>query len=129
MTPYRDGDEELEPWMGARKVALKDYQGKGFYYKGRYFLNDPDRLIEEAGGTWPDGVFGLIETPIALDALGIVDDLEQSDAAYEDYEVSEAGVEAIKEFCEKWNGRYADRSYSPDFETGITSDNEVGEQA
>ena len=124
MTPYRDDDEELELWREAKKVGLKDYQGNGFYYKGRYYFCDPDELIEEAGGLWPEGVFGTIETPITLDAVVILDDLEQSDDAYEDYEVSDAGARAIKEFCNEWNRLYADRSYYPDYETGITNDDE-----
>ena len=120
---------ERDLWAKAKKVALADYQGRALYFKGEYYFDDPDELVRDAGGAWPEMVFGTIETPIALYALGIVYDLEQSDAAYDDYEVPDEGVTEIEEFCDRWNARYADRSYCPDFETGITNDDEAGGQA
>lgn len=40
----------------------------------------------------------------------IIEDLEESDEAYEDYEVDEAGREFIRAFAEQYNDRYADES-------------------
>ena len=122
---YQGTDEEL--WAKAEKVAYKDYQGRGIYYNEKFYFDDPGGLMADAGGVWPEMVYGTIESPIALDAFRIIDDLEQSEEAYEDYEVSVEGCRAIEEFCERWNRRYADTSYSPDFETGITNADEAGE--
>ena len=110
-----------ETWEKAKKVPLKDYDGDCMYIdegEGEYHF-DPEDIILAYGGKWPEGVYGTIKTPIVLDALEIVDALEQSDAAYEDYEVPDDGVKAIKDFCEQWNERYGDKSYLPDFNIGI----------
>ena len=109
-----------ETWEDARKVPLNDYKGDCLYVdtdEGEYYFDARDILL--GYGEWPEGVYGTIETPIVLDALEIVDGLEQSDAAYEDYEVPDDGVKAIKDFCEQWNEKYGDKSYLPDFNIGI----------
>ena len=109
-------------WERARKVPLKDYEGDCLYfYDGeheRYYMG-ADGILLDNDGKWPDGVYGTTKVPIELDPCDIADRLEDSDDAYEDYEMPHEGYQELKDFCRQWNEKYRDVSYWPDFEIGI----------
>lgn len=118
----RSRNRRKEQWDAAEKVYYGDYPDQAVCYGGdNYFLSVDDFMesdeYEDAKEELADAEYiELWATEHVKNELvpgQIVDMLEESDIAYEDYEVCAAGIKAIEEFCEKWNKEFAEKSWFP----------------
>lgn len=48
--------------------------------------------------------------------------MEESDYAYEDFELSDAAFRDIKAFCESFNEKHAETVYFPNWSVGVVKD-------
>lgn len=109
--------DNAQRWNDAVKTPLDEYHGKGFFVEGEYYQT-PGEIIDEFG-EWPYEVYGSYEDAIVLRTDDIAELLEDSEFAYEDYEISGKPYASIKEFCDTWNDKFSERSYSADYHIGI----------
>lgn len=85
-----------------------------------------DALFAEENITAPefpaDGVYGCYETKLGLAPEQVEALMEESDYAYEDFELSDAACRDIKAFCESFNEKYAETVYFPNWSVGVVKD-------
>lgn len=135
----RDEKRERDRWDSAKHVPYSQYDGEMIYCEQlEDFFTDEETLIDRwAEFNWSDieftpepelyvfptyGVYGTEKVLNALSDLEIIELVESSDLAYEEYEMPEGARAAIKEFCERWDTDWAEYSYFPDYSIGIVSD-------
>ena len=103
-----------------RRISLSQYheEGGSFLFIDSAIFHDFDAYVDSIRDWSEDSLKnykvpiihgGKVET-IRIYPQRIIEDLEESDEAYEDYEVDEAGREFIRAFAEQYNDRYADES-------------------
>lgn len=68
------------------------------------------------------GIYGCYETKLGLVPEQVEALMEESDYAYEDFELSDAACRDIKAFCESFNEKYAETVYFPNWSVGVVKD-------
>ena len=68
------------------------------------------------------GVYGCYETKLGLVPEQVEALMEESEYAYEDFELSDAARCDIKAFCESFNEKYAETVYFPNWSVGVVKD-------
>lgn len=84
------------------------------------FNNNTEYEHPEVVANMKNHIYGTIRENIELSVSGIVDLLEDSDNAYEDYEVEGKALEDIKRFVESWNSKHKEYSYFPNMNLKIS---------
>lgn len=69
-----------------------------------------------------DDVYGCYETKLGLVPEQVEALMEESDYAYEDFELADAVRRYIKAFCESFNEKYAETVYFPNWSVGVVKD-------
>ncbi len=95
---------------------------KHFYMSLEDVLDGLEHESDEVIYNIKNSLYGTIKTPIKLSVESITDILEESDDAFEDYEVWGEGLDAIKNFVEEWNTKYVEYSYFADMNLKIKLD-------
>ena len=85
-----------------------------------------DALFAEENISAPEfpegGVYGCYETKLGLAPEQVEALMEESEYAYEDFELSDAARCDIKAFCESFNEKYAETVYFPNWSVGVVKD-------
>jgi len=103
-----------------RKISLSQYQEEGgsFLFIDSAIFHDFDTYVDSIRDWSKDSlenyhlpiIYGGKVEKIRIYPQRIIQDLEESDEAYEDYEVDEAAKDFIRAFAKEYNERYADES-------------------
>lgn len=126
-------EQQKARWEAARKVPLSQYDGQELYcnlndcyYATTDYEEMVDALFAEERISAPefpaDGVYGCYETKLGLVPEQVEALMEESDYAYEDFELSDAACRDIKAFCESFNEKYAETVYFPNWSVGVVKD-------
>lgn len=104
-----------------KTYTLTEYEKTGnlLYVAGEYHTELEEFLernlsfitANEIENYKPPKIYGTDREKIGIDEEDILTPLEESDAAYDDYEVNEEAKKFIKVFVESFNNYYADHSY------------------
>lgn len=71
---------------------------------------------------YSDKEYGCYETKLGLVPEQVEALMEESEYAYEDFELSDAARCDIKAFCESFNEKYAETVYFPNWSVGVVKD-------
>ena len=103
-----------------RELSLSQYQEEGgrYLFIGSEIFDSFDEYVDSIRDWSKDSlenyqipiIYGGTAEKIRIYPENIITDLEESDEAYEDYEVDEEGREFIRAFAKEYNERYADES-------------------
>ena len=103
-----------------RKISLSQYheEGGSFLFIDSAIFRDFDTSVDSIRNWSKDSlenyqlpiIYGGTVEKIRIYPEDIIDALEESDEAYEDYEVDEAAKDFIRAFSKEYNERYADES-------------------
>lgn len=126
-------EQQKARWEAARKVPLSQYDGKELYcnlndcyYATTDYEEMVDALFAEESIPAPEfpagGVYGCYETKLGLVPEQVEALMEESDYAYEDFELSDAACRDIKAFCEAFNEKHAETVYFPNWSVGVVKD-------
>lgn len=126
-------EQQKARWEAARKVPLSQYDGQELYcnlndcyYATTDYEEMVDALFAEENISAPEfpegGVYGCYETKLGLVPEQVEALMEESEYAYEDFELSDAARCDIKAFCESFNEKYAETVYFPNWSVGVVKD-------
>ena len=103
-----------------REISLSQYHEEGgrYLFIGSEIFDGFDEYVDSIRDWSEDNlknyqlptIYGGEVKKIRIYPEYIIDTLEESDEAYEDYEVDEAGKEFIKAFAKEYNEKYAGES-------------------
>ena len=103
-----------------RELSLSQYQEEGgrYLFIGSEIFDSFDEYVDSIRDWSKDSlenyqipiIYGGTAEKIRIYPEDIIDALEESDEAYEDYEVDEAAKDFIRAFAKEYNERYADKS-------------------
>lgn len=121
-----------------RKISLSQYheEGGSFLFIDSAIFDDFDTYVDSIRNWSKDSlenyhlpiIYGGKVEKIRIYPQRIITDLEESDEAYEGYEVDEAAKDFIRAFAKEYNERYADESVWKDEDLIIVlSEEEVTE--
>ena len=103
-----------------RKISLSQYHEEGgrYLFIGSEIFDGFDEYVDSIRDWRKEDlenyqlpiIYGGTVEKIRIYPGDIIDALEESDEAYEDYEVDEAAKDFIRAFAKEYNERYADES-------------------
>lgn len=117
-----------------RKISLSQYheEGGSFLFIDSEIFDDFDAYLDDIRNWSEDGlkkyqlpiIYGGTVEKIRIYPEDIIEDLEERDEAYEDYEVDAAAKDFIRAFAKEYNERYADESVWKDEDSIIVLNEE-----